>query len=531
MKSKVFFFVCILLLHADLDAQHVFQISSLTRQGSGMVDMKKSFDEGIISLGYSYSGSADSSHIQLEKFDSNYVSQWVKSYSVISDTLMPGNFIETDAGDIIVSGQLITGGTSDINLFKTDQSGNLLWSRQIDHYNDDKPMSLATTGDGSIYIASIGYSLPTSKVISLIKCDSLGNSIWSKSISGGNNDIPSKMILSADTHLVIAGTSNSFSSGTSFFLSKFDSSGNYLWYKTYFTGLSDTCHSLIRTNDGGYLMVGSGGTDGNDVLIIKTDSTGMLQSSYSYNLGFGSNGNIDRGMHLINTADGGYAIAGETEANGSGLPFYFLLKLSSNFVIEWHNTFGFQSYNLLGAMLQMKDNGYLLCGLRKAFSSTTNKNILVKTDHLGQTACLQTIVDLTTGIENPFSASAGPSVLNTITSESNLLLVNINSSISRDTICYLITAIDETINNSLPDIYPNPFSDKLFLKLDNNSFGHSFEIRIFELSGRLIFYNSIIQSDQIQNLINTVRLEDGMYLLNIYENRQLIKSVKIFCQH
>ena len=50
--------------------------------------------------------------------------------------------------------------------------------------------------------------------------------------------------------------------------------------------MNDTCRSIIQTNDGGYLMVGTGGTNGQDIPIMKTDANGFLQFSRTCDLSF-----------------------------------------------------------------------------------------------------------------------------------------------------------------------------------------------------------------------------------------------------
>jgi len=87
-------------------------------------------------------------------------------------------------------------------------------------------------------------------------------------------------------------------------------------------------HSLIQTSDGGYAIAGytySFSAGGRDVYVIKLDANGNLQ--WTKTIG---GTDWDVGHSLIQTSDGGYAIAGETYSFGAGGKDVYVVKLDRN---------------------------------------------------------------------------------------------------------------------------------------------------------------------------------------------------------
>ncbi|MEA3323035.1 MAG: tail fiber domain-containing protein, partial [Patescibacteria group bacterium] len=96
----------------------------------------------------------------------------------------------------------------------------------------------------------------------------------------------------------------------------------------------DYAQSIIQTSDGGYAIAGdtiSYGAGNSDMYITKLTSSGALDTS------FGSSGTrtvggtgSDHAYSIIQTSDGGYAIAGYTNSYGAGGRDMYIIKLNSD---------------------------------------------------------------------------------------------------------------------------------------------------------------------------------------------------------
>lgn len=126
---------------------------------------------------------------------------------------------------------------------------------------------------------------------------------------------------------VMFGHTNSFSSGGlgygDFFLVKTDTLGNVIWQKVYgrklgtATAREDHATWMIRTSDGGFLMVGYTGlmpypSDTHHLFVIKTDVWGNVQWAKRIGASPVHAYETDKAWDVIE--DGGYLIVGQTDA-------------------------------------------------------------------------------------------------------------------------------------------------------------------------------------------------------------------------
>jgi hypothetical protein len=78
--------------------------------------------------------------------------------------------------------------------------------------------------------------------------------------------------------------------------------------------------------------------EGYDVYVVKLDANGNLQ--WTRTIG---GENEDLGHSLIQTSDGGYAIAGETYSFGAGGYDVYVVKLDATGNLQWTKTIGGKS--------------------------------------------------------------------------------------------------------------------------------------------------------------------------------------------
>ena len=156
---------------------------------------------------------------------------------------------------------------------------------------------------------------------------------WDKTFGGSSDDYLRYLIQTGDGGYVIAGETSSYGTGKAdIWIIKLDNKGNKLWDKT-FGGIDDDwIHSLIQTDDGGYAVAGktfSFGAGEGDYWIIKLDSEG----NKFWDRIFGGS-NDDSAYLLIQTNDGGYAVAGYTFSYGAGKADFWIIKLDEKGNLE-----------------------------------------------------------------------------------------------------------------------------------------------------------------------------------------------------
>ncbi len=112
----------------------------------------------------------------------------------------------------------------------------------------------------------------------LIKTDFLGDTLWSRTYGGSSNDYGRSVQQTTDGGYIVTGGTYSFGAGGGdVYLIKTDSLGDTLWSRTYGGSSGHDGYSVQQTRDGGYIVAGyteSFGAGGYDVMLTKLDSLG-----------------------------------------------------------------------------------------------------------------------------------------------------------------------------------------------------------------------------------------------------------------
>lgn len=245
--------------------------------------VRQTSDKGYIIAGTTIPDidSAGNEDVYLVKTDSLGNELWAKTYGGIYEDRGYSVWQTKDDG-FIISGWTgsFGAGTYDIYLIRTDSSGDTLWTKTFGGPNWDCGYSVQQTKDSGFIVVGVKYSSMGYSDIYLIKTDPSGDTLWTKTFGGLNNDGGSAIQQTKDNGYIIAGTTCSFGEGlpySNIYLLKIDSSGNILWTKT-FGGLStEEGYSVQQTYDNGFIIAGytfSFGAGRYDVYLVKTDSLG-----------------------------------------------------------------------------------------------------------------------------------------------------------------------------------------------------------------------------------------------------------------
>lgn len=341
---------------------------------------------------------------------------WQKTYN---QTNWTGGYtkayclIQTNDEGYVIAGVC----NSNIYLGKISASGNLEWNRT---YGTGGAMAVVQTNTGEYVVAcdasyspfglemlENGYVFdPSNGAIVLLKVDSSGNLLWNQTLVVGDWDqtnflAATSMVKTSDGGYAVGGYAENNESGfyeIDFLIVKADSQGKVQWVKTYGGPLSDEANSIIQTTDGGYALAGYTGSFGsynNNYWLVKTDANGNLQWTRTYGketLGHrttaGSNNGLDnqassKARSVVQTSDGGYALLGY--ATSTIEKYIWLVKTDSRGSIQWNQTYGsIQASNDAYSVIQTSDGGYAIAGSNRTNIVNGPRQILLsKTDALG----------------------------------------------------------------------------------------------------------------------------------------------------
>ena len=228
-------------------------------------------DNGYAIVGHTESYGAGTADFWLVKTDSTGNVEWNQTYggTGVDEAY---SFVTTSDGGYAIAGR----SEGDSWLVKVDSSGNHEWNNTYGGAGDEYTASVVETSDGGYAMA--GSSETWGLDFWLVKTDSSGNQQWTHTYGGENNEVAHCIIQTNDAGYVLAGYTNSIGAGQyDFWLVKTDSTGNIIWTKTYGTADYEEARSVIATPDGGYVVAGyTYPSGGGDFWLVKTDASGNV---------------------------------------------------------------------------------------------------------------------------------------------------------------------------------------------------------------------------------------------------------------
>ncbi|HEY9006118.1 hypothetical protein [Ohtaekwangia sp.] len=269
----------------------------------------------------------------------------------------------------------------DFWVLKLDASGTKQWSKSFGGSGFDVAFAVITTTDGGYAVAGRSGSDDGdvtdnygSSDFWIVKLDASGNKQWAKSFGEEAGDEATSIIATSDGGYIVTGTVWNWSGNTDYdiWLLKLNSSGTIEWSKTFAGTSSEEASSAIATADGGYAITGyTKSTDGDftntlggdNMMVIKLDASGNKQWIKTY----GGSGD-DYGHSIIATADGGYAIAGNTLSTDGDVPGNhghsdgWVIKLDASGVKQWSKTFGGSADDYANSIVTTSTGQYVVAG-------------------------------------------------------------------------------------------------------------------------------------------------------------------------
>ncbi|GBD97086.1 MAG TPA: choice-of-anchor D domain-containing protein [Nitrospirae bacterium] len=301
-------------------------------------------------------------------------SLWIKNYGNFGGIAY--DIKATSDNGFIVAGELY----SDSWIFKLDAAGVIQWQKTYDYnYYYEEAKSVQQTTDGGYIVAGDLQTSSYTYYARVFKLDANGNIQWQNIYGSSSFDDFAREIYQTADGYVLLGTTYSYGAGSGdFWLLKLDTNGNILWQKTYGGSGGEEAYSLGITTDGGYIVAGytsTFGAGGADFLIIKLDGTGNVQWQKSY-----GGGSQDVAHSIQQTADSGFIVAGETYSYGSGSSDFFILKLDANGLVTWQKAFGTSNGDIAYSVIQVADGGYVVAGETYSFISYEHDALMLKLD-------------------------------------------------------------------------------------------------------------------------------------------------------
>ena len=310
---------------------------------------------------------------------------WTRTYGGASTDIARCVQPTSDGGYILTGGTASYGaGDWNVYVIKTDSLGDTMWTRVYGGpYAAGSEWVECTADNGYIIAATIGYS-----DVWLIKIDAHGDTVWTSIFGGANGEGSWSVKQTQDGGYVVCGKTESYGAGLSdVWVIKTDAVGDSIWTRTYGGTNNDLGRSVVQTVDGGYVIAGytySYSAGQSDVWLIKTDSLGNPLWTKSY-----GGVDYDYAYQVVETQDHGYFITGMTQSFGNGGSDAWFIKTDSLGDTLWTKTFGDTSYEYMVSGVQTADGGYIACGYK--MTNWIYDVWIIKLDSLGNRMWTKTL--------------------------------------------------------------------------------------------------------------------------------------------
>ena len=349
--------------------------------------------------------------------------------------------------------------------------------------------------------------------------------LWSQTYGGESLDVCTSVIQTADGGFALAGCTSSFGEGeTDFWLVVTDDEGERLWSQTYGGDSSDVCMSVIQTADSGFALAGYTGSydeADSDFWLVVTDDEGEELWSRTYH-----NEEVDICYSAIQTANGGFALAGFTGLIDSGIQDFWLVRTDEEGNELWSQTYGGVGFDMCQSVIQTTDGGYALAGFTDSFGENNPDFWLIRTDEDGERLWSQT-----------YGGEAMDFCYSVIrTTNGGFALAGYTDSLGERGADFLLVKtgpdpvsiptesfIPHPTSFILHAAYPNPFNATTTIEYAL-PFASQVSLNLYNLSGQRIetLVNGRLQAGVHRTMLNAANLSSGLYFVRLEASEQVL---------
>lgn len=436
-----------------------------------------------------------------------------------------------DTGYAVVGSTTSFGaGNADVYLLKTDLMGVAVGHKTFGGINVDRAFSIKSTSDSGLVIAGYTNSFGHGGYdMYIIRTDKNCDTIWTKTIGGADWDFAYSVTPTSDGGFIIGGATYSFGQGNQdMYLVKLNSLGDTLWTKTYGGVNDDEIKSVKQTLDGGYILTGyskSLGDIAGDIYTVKTNSIGDILWTFEFDGGFS-----DFSYDIIEDNTGaGYIIGGETTIPTSNMQGV-VVRINTSGILINAALYGGTAQDGIYAIAQSTDGRFVTMGYTYSYGAGMSDFVLYKENpigtYVGSTTFGGAKVDNGYCVNNTMDGGfiICGTALSYSTFEHIYLIKTDSAGVASGTVINVATDIASQSGEIAHfSIYPNPCDAYFYIQLDSK-IESDYNVSVVDVLGRIVFSQSFdmptsfnpieIDSRSFKNGIYFVRIESENYVSN-----------------
>ena len=292
--------------------------------------------------------------------------------------------VRTSDGGFAILGSTYSfgAGDHDIYLLRLDSLGDTLWSRTYGGPATEYGYDIQRTADGGFIVVGVTYSSGAGNGdVWLLRLDFVGGVVWSHTYGGSGKDTGRSVRIVSGGYIIGGGTSSFGYGYDDFYLIRTDNNGDTLWTRAFGGGGGEVAFAARPTPDGGFVMCGATGSFGvgySSMYVVKTDANGDTLWTTTY-----GGDRADMGYGIEVALDGGLVMVGATASYGAGEYDIYLVKTDPDGRLEWEETYGGALADQGFSVRPVSDGGYLIAGTTSSYGSGKFDGVAIRTNPIG----------------------------------------------------------------------------------------------------------------------------------------------------
>jgi hypothetical protein len=266
-------------------------------------------------------------HILVFKISKNGDLIWKKMIGGVMTSVASG-IAETKDHQLVICGYTdmnYNQSRADIMVVKMSEAGDSLWTKTFGGTENDTGYSITGTSDGNMLVAAKTESFDAyDPDLYLVKIDMDGKELWAKKYYNEGTEVPVHVMETKEGGYLVTGTSKDYNPQFNLYLFKVNSAGNYLWKNSVFGNIWG--YSTVESANGDLLTCGGGPALNNNVFLHKTNSSGATLWEQVLN----TNGEFINAFSMKENPDHSFDMTGYFKPSPNAKKIILFMKIDNN---------------------------------------------------------------------------------------------------------------------------------------------------------------------------------------------------------
>jgi hypothetical protein len=238
---------------------------------------------GFAAVGYADAGGATGTDVLLVRFDAAGDTLWTHSYGGDREDF-GWDLVESPESGFFIVGytEATSPGQEDVLVLRVDSLGALLWERTFDEGGRDRAWSAALAAGGGIVLAAESEDVERGyrdALVMHVRAD--GEPQWTRTIQEPGDQRVYSVARTEDGAFVVTGTTGTDArrAHRNVYVARVNADGHVEWTRSFGDASDDVGHGVIALTGGDVLVTGYGGTrsnGGTDIYLLRLDRRGDL---------------------------------------------------------------------------------------------------------------------------------------------------------------------------------------------------------------------------------------------------------------